>query len=89
MSQPRKRIYNDLATRAGVVARRLLAERAVASLDDLDPAGAREVLRTAWREAAQDRFPGLDVTELHAEIDAMVDSRFMIPAASDPKPYPH
>ena len=41
--------YADLAERAGVVARRILAERGLVYLDDLDPEAAREVLRTAWR----------------------------------------
>lgn len=72
-------LYEDLAERAGVVAKRLLAERGLIYLNDLDPEAARDVLRVAWREAAQSRFEGLDVTELHAEIDAMVDSIVMTP----------
>lgn len=51
-------------------------------LDDLEPEAARELLRTAWREAAQTRFEGLDISELHAEIDIMVDSLVMDPERS-------
>lgn len=50
-------VYADLAERAGVVARRILAERGLVYLDDLDPEAAREVLRTAWRCAAEDPYP--------------------------------
>nr|WP_315049805.1 hypothetical protein [uncultured Brevundimonas sp.] len=73
-------VYADLAERAGVVARRILAERGLVYLDDLDPEEAREVLRAAWRCAAEDRFPSQDIAELHEEIDAMVESLIMTPA---------
>ncbi len=72
-------LYDDLVKRAGEVARRLLTERGLIYLDDLAPETARELLRTAWREAAQTRFEGLDIRELHAEIDIMVDSLVMDP----------
>lgn len=66
-----------------MVARRLLAERGLIYLDDLDPQAARELLRAAWREAARERFAGLDISELDAEIDAMVDSLVMVTPAPD------
>ncbi|MBA4806908.1 hypothetical protein [Brevundimonas sp.] len=72
-------LYEDLAERAGEVARRLLAERGLIYLDDLDPEAARDLLGIAWREAAQTRFEGLDVSELHAEIDAMIQTLVMTP----------
>ncbi|HAF81403.1 MAG TPA: hypothetical protein DCG66_10365 [Brevundimonas sp.] len=72
-------LYEDLAERAGEVARRLLAERGLIYLDDLDPEAARDLLRIAWREAAQTRFEGLDISELHAEIDAMIESLVITP----------
>ena len=75
-------IYEDLAERAGVVARRLLADQGLVYLDDLPPEAARELLRIAWREAAQERFQGMNITELHAEIDAMVASLIMADPAS-------
>lgn len=61
-----------------MVASRLLAERGLIYLEDLDPEAARELLRAAWREAARERFSGLDNSELDAAIDAMVDSLVMI-----------
>lgn len=66
-----------------MVAGRLLAERGLIYLEDLDPEAARELLRAAWREAARERFSGLDISELDAEIDAMVDSLVM----STPTPH--
>ncbi|WP_404417794.1 hypothetical protein [Brevundimonas vesicularis] len=80
-------IYEDLARRAGIVARRLLAERGLAYLDDLDAEEARDLLRLAWREAAETRFDGLDLNKLHAEIDAMVaslDMTDLAPGATKP-----
>ncbi len=79
-------VYADLAERAGVVARRILAEEGLIYLEDLDPDAAREVLRAAWREAAEDRFPGEDLAELHEEIDAMVESLILTPARPDGAP---
>ncbi|MET3835799.1 hypothetical protein ABIB58_001140 [Brevundimonas sp. UYEF29] len=70
-------IYDDLAEQAGVVARRLLADRGLIYLEDMAPEAARNLLRAAWREAAQKRFDGHDLTELLAEIDAMVASIVM------------
>ena len=70
-------LYNDLAERAGVVARRLLAERGLIYLEDLAAEDARAILRAAWREAARIRFDGEDITELLTEIDAMVASLVM------------
>lgn len=75
-------LYDDLAKRAGDVARRLLTERGLIYLEDLAPEAARELLRTARREAAQTRFEGLDIREHHAEIDIMVDSLVMDPKQS-------
>ncbi|HRO32052.1 MAG TPA: hypothetical protein PLQ03_01425 [Brevundimonas sp.] len=75
-------IYSDLAEQAGVVARRLLAERGLTYLEDLAPEDARDVLRSAWREAARTEFEGHDLTELLAEIDAMVDSLVMTDPSS-------
>lgn len=72
-------LYDDLAERAGEVARRILAERGLIYLDDLNPGAARDLLRIAWREAAQSRFEGQDVSELHVEIDIMIDSLIMSP----------
>lgn len=66
-----------------MVAGRLLAERGLIYLDDLNPEAARELLRAAWREAARERFSGLDISELDAEIDAMVDSLVMITPTPD------
>lgn len=79
LSADETEIYNDLAGRAGAVARRLLAERGLVYLEDLDPEAARDLLREAWREAAAMRFLGLDITDLHAEIDTMVDSLVTTP----------
>lgn len=70
-------VYADLAERAGAVARRILAERGLIYLEDLDPDAAREVLRAAWREAA---------AELHEEIDAMVESLILTPARPEGVP---
>lgn len=83
LSDEEAEIYQDLAGRAGVVARRLLAERGLIYLEDLDPEAARELLRAAWREAACERFAGLDISGLDAEIDAMVDSLVMVTSAPD------
>ncbi len=66
-----------------MVASRLLAERGLIYLEDLDPQEARELLRAAWRAAARERFSGLDISELDAEIDAMVDSVVMVTSAPD------
>ncbi|MBB5738628.1 MAG: hypothetical protein KKC29_00020 [Alphaproteobacteria bacterium] len=41
-------LYDELAERAGEVARRILAERGLIYLDDLTPAAARDLLRIAW-----------------------------------------
>lgn len=70
-------IFTELAERAGVVARRILSERGVQFLDDLAPDLSREVLRTAWHEAAASRFPDVDVRELYDAIDEMVNSLIM------------
>lgn len=69
----------DLMARAGVIAKRLLAERGLIYLNDLNPDESRDVLKAAWREAASDRFPTSDVAELRAEIDAMVESLIDFP----------
>ena len=66
-----------------MVAGRLLAEGGLIYLEDLDPEAARELLRAAWREAARERFAGLDISGLDAEIDAMVDSLVMVTSAPD------
>lgn len=79
-------LYDELAERAGEVARRILAERGLIYLDDLAPEAARDLLRIAWREAAQARFEGQDVSELHAEIDLMVDSLVMSSESGAPAP---
>ncbi|MDA1322533.1 MAG: hypothetical protein ACT6R7_07480 [Brevundimonas aurantiaca] len=52
-------------------------------LEDLKPEAARELLRAAWREAARERFSGLDISELDAEIDAVVDSLILITPTPD------
>lgn len=79
------KLYNDLAEQAGVVARRLLADRGLIYLEDLAPEDARANLRAAWREAARTRFDGEDITELLTEIDAMVASLIMsFPASGTP-----
>lgn len=64
----------DIAIRAGVVAKRLLAELGLHYLEDLAPDSARELLRAAWREAAGQMFQGPDLEVVHAEIDIMIDS---------------
>ena len=64
----------DIATRAGVVAQRLLAERGLHYLEDMLPDDARELLRAAWREAAEQMFEGRDLDVVQAEIDIMLDS---------------
>ena len=79
-------IYSDLAEQAGVVAQRLLAERGLIYLEDLAPEDARDVLRSAWREAARTRFDGQDLTELLVEIDAMVASLVMTGCPSEGPP---
>jgi len=78
-------IMADLAVRAGIVAKRLLAARGLIYLNDLNPDECREVLKAAWRDAATDRFPNHDVTELHAEIDAMVESLIDFPQPDIPR----
>lgn len=83
LSDEEAKIYQDLAGRAGVVAARLLAERGLIYLEDLKPEAARELLRAAWREAARERFSGLDISELDAEIDAVVDSLILITPTPD------
>lgn len=65
---------DDIAARAGLVAQRLLAERGLLYLEDLTPDDARELLRTAWREAAEQMFEGPDLSLVYAEIDIMIDS---------------
>ena len=70
-------IYSDLAERAGVIAKRKLAERGLIYLEDLDSDTSREVLRAAWQQAARERFPDMDIGELVVEIDAMIDSLIM------------
>ncbi len=76
--------YADLAERAGVIAKRLLAERGLIYLEDLDPDTSREVLRAAWQQAARERFPEMDIVELVVEIDAMIDSLIIdVPLAGD------
>lgn len=65
---------DDISARAGVVAQRLLAERGLYYLEDLEPDDARELLRAAWREAAGQMFQGPDLNVVHAEIDIMIDS---------------
>lgn len=67
-------ILSDLAERAGRIATRLLEARDIAYFDDLESEDAREVLLAAWRAAAAERFAGQDISELHAGIDAMVES---------------
>lgn len=79
-------LYDELAERAGEVARRILAERGLIYLDDLAPEAARDLLRIAWREAAQAQFEGQDVSELYAEIDLMVDSLVMSSESGAPAP---
>ena len=66
-----------------MVAGRLLAEGRLIYLEDLDPEAARELLRAASREAGRERFAGLDISGLDAEIDAMVDSLVMVTSAPD------
>jgi len=83
LSAEETEIYEDLAERAGTVAHRLLSEQGVSWLDDLHPEAARALLRKAWRAAARDRFGELDISELYAEIDAMVDSLVMTPPPKD------
>jgi adenine-specific DNA methylase len=78
-------IMADLAARAGVIAKRLLAARGLIYLNDLNPDECRDVLKAAWREAATDRFPEHDVAELHAEIDAMVESLIDFPQPEIPR----
>lgn len=78
-------ILADLGARAGVVAKRLLASRGLIYLNDLNPDDCREVLKAAWREAATDRFPNSDAAELHAEIDAMVESLTEFPQPDIPR----
>lgn len=75
---------NDLAKRAGVVATRMLADRGLIYIEDLDATSSRELLRAAWHEAARDMFAGKDVPELHAEIDSMIDSLNLDPPTSAP-----
>ena len=65
---------NDISSRAGLVAQRLLAERGLVYLEDLTADDARELLRSAWREAAEQMFEGPDLSLVHAEIDIMIDS---------------
>ena len=74
----------DLMERAGVVAKRLLAERGLIYLNDLNPDDCNEVLKQAWREAARDRFPDADLTELFAEIDEMIESLIPFPQPEVP-----
>jgi hypothetical protein len=75
----------DIATRAGVVAQRLLAERGLHYLEDMLPDDARELLRAAWREAAEQMFEGRDLDVVQAEIDIMIDSLDM----TEPPPPMH
>lgn len=75
----------DIATRAGVVAQRLLAERGLHYLEDMLPDEARELLRAAWREAAKQMFKGRDLDVVQAEIDIMIDSLDM----TEPPPPMH
>jgi len=76
---------SDLAMRAGLVAKRLLAERGLIYLEDLNPDDCRTLLRAAWREAAAQLFSGADLDLVEAEIDIMIDSLDMTPA---PPPMP-
>lgn len=88
LSPEEEAIYTALATRAGVIAQRILSEDGVAYLDDLGPEAAREVLRAAWREAAAERFQAEDLAALTVEINAMIDSLVMdlsSPAARRPR----
>ncbi|MBD3833551.1 MAG: hypothetical protein IE910_09425 [Brevundimonas sp.] len=75
----------DIAARAGVVAQRLLTERGLFYLDDLGADEARELLRAAWREAAEQMFQGPDLDLVRAEIDIMIDSLDM---TEPPPPMP-
>ncbi len=86
LSAEETEIYEDLAQRAGVIAQRLLSEGNLAYLDDLPPEAARELLRSAWRIAAEERFRDLDISELYVEIDAMVDSIVMTGASPSATP---
>lgn len=76
---------DDISARAGVVAQRLLAERGLYYLEDLAPDDARELLRAAWREAAEQMFEGPDLDVVHAEINITIDSLDM----SEPPPPMH
>lgn len=76
---------SDLAERAGLVAKRLLAERGLIYLEDLNPNDCRTLLRSAWREAAAQLFTGADLSLVEAEIDIMIDSLDMTPP---PPPMP-
>ncbi|MBJ7483509.1 hypothetical protein [Brevundimonas sp.] len=78
-------IMADLLERAGIVAKRLLAERGLIYLNDLNPDESTAVLKEAWHEAARDRFPDADLAELHAEIDAMVESLIDFPLPDVPR----
>lgn len=75
----------DIATRAGIVAQRLLSELGLDYLEDLAPDSARELLRAAWREAAGQMFQAGDLDVVQAEIDIMIDSLDM----TEPPPPTH
>ncbi|WP_374321464.1 hypothetical protein [Brevundimonas sp.] len=70
---------SDLAVRAGRVAKRLLAERGLFYLEDLNPDDCRTLLRAAWCEAAAQLLSGADLSLVEAEIDIMIDSLDMTP----------
>jgi hypothetical protein len=66
-------LYDRLSDRAAVVAKRLVLERGLVTLDDLTPEVSCAVLKAAWREAASDLLPAAPSGPLGAEIDDWVD----------------
>lgn len=68
-----------------MVAQRMLGERGLHYLEDLAPDDARELLRAAWREAAEQMFQGSDLNLVLGEVDIMIDSLDM---TEPPPPMP-
>ena len=66
-------LYDRLSDRAAVVAKRLVLESGLVTLDDLTPEVSCAVLKAAWREAASEVLPAAPSASLWAEIDDWVD----------------
>ena len=77
LSLEEEAIYSELAQRAGSILQRRLTDDGVAFLDDLPSEQAREVMRSAWREAAAERFGASNVVALFTAIEEMIDSMTM------------